>query len=455
MLTRSKRWINVLIAGALLLFACLPEGHGLTRPMLTAAGVLLASLWLWFSEALPMSISILVMIGVSVLFRLLSVEEAAQRLDINTALFILFSAAITAAVSLSSIPQRLTRWILRCSHGRSNTFIIGFGMIVTLCSSIMSSLATCAMFASLVNSMLGSRRTNLKRCLMMIIPACAGIGGFITPAGTPANLLLLSLLEKNHTPLTFAKWCVIGLPAGLIASLLFLLSILLLFRPSVDDLQQTGSECPSAASSRRDRLTFLVICFILAGWFFSSWIPGLQLWHVAGLGVAAMLLPGAALLKMRDLAHHIHWDLVITMGTIGILMGAVSDSGLTAWLSERLLSPFAKLPILIMLPCLSLLLCLIRTLVPTTTGMVTLLAPVLLDFAALTGQHPGSLLMLLGFWTASALLVVWTEPIYLLTWTRRDYSARDLFKAGSIPSLLMAFLGVWLIRALAMGILLP
>ena len=60
MFVKTKRWIGLLIAGViLLLFACLPEGAGLTRPMLTAAGLLLASLWVWISEVLPMSVSIL------------------------------------------------------------------------------------------------------------------------------------------------------------------------------------------------------------------------------------------------------------------------------------------------------------------------------------------------------------------------------------------------------------
>ena len=61
--------------------------------------------------------------------------------------------------------------------------------------------------------------------------------------------------------------------------------------------------------------------------------------------------------------------------------------------------------------------------------------------------------MLLGFWTASAMLIVWTEPIYLLTWANRNYSAKDLFKAGIIPSILMSSLGVWLIRTLTIIII--
>ena len=63
------------------------------------------------------------------------------------------------------------------------------------------------------------------------------------------------------------------------------------------------------------------------------------------------------------------------------------------------------------------------------------------------------LLMLLAFWTASAMLVVYTEPIYLLTWERKDYSALDLLRTGALPSLLMAMPGSFLLQALTLAVL--
>lgn len=77
-MTRYKRTLLKLLPVGLLilLFAFIPESDTLTRPMLTATGLLLGSLWLWLSEALPMSVSILLMIVIAILSRLLSISEA-------------------------------------------------------------------------------------------------------------------------------------------------------------------------------------------------------------------------------------------------------------------------------------------------------------------------------------------------------------------------------------------
>jgi sodium-dependent dicarboxylate transporter 2/3/5 len=300
--------------------------------------------------------------------------------------------------------------------------------------------------------MLGKKKTLLRRCMMLVIPACAGIGGFMTPAGTPANLLLLRLLEETGTPVTFLQWSLIGVPVGLLTAFLFTGSALLILRPTVKEL--TGSVGNETGSSpRRDALTAGIILLILGGWIASGWLPWLKLWHVACAGAMVMLLPGVRLLTLHALKSRINWDLVVTMATVGALMGAVSDSGLMVWIAQRLITPLSALPGWLLLPAISLAVCCIRAFIPTTTGAVTLLAPLLTGLAAAAGLPAHVLLMLLAFWTASAMLMVYTEPIFLLTWERKDYSALDLLRTGALPSLLMSMPGSFLLQALTLAVL--
>lgn len=464
MTRNGKRSLKLLCAGLLVLVSLLlPEMGGLTRAELRSAGLLLASLLLWITEAMPMSLSILLMTVAAMLLGLTTPADALARLDEGTALFVLASSGVTAAIALSGIPRRVTGWLLRISMNardgsvRAGRFVMGFGLLVALCSSIMSSLATCALFAGLVNGMLGKKKTLLRRCMMLVIPACAGIGGFMTPAGTPANLLLLRLLEETGTPVTFLQWSLIGVPVGLLTVSLFTGSALLMLRPAAKELQALadGAKAEAAGSQRRDALTAGLILLILGGWIASAWVPWLKLWHVACAGVAVMLLPGVRLLTFRELKGRINWDLVITMATVGILMGAASDSGLMAWIAQRLITPLSALPGWLLLPGIALAVCCLRAFIPTTTGAVTLLAPLLTGLAAAAGTPAHVLLMLLAFWTASAMLVVYTEPIFLLTWSQRDYSALDLLRVGVLPSLLMALPGSFLLQALTLAVLGP
>lgn len=394
-----------------------------------------------------MSVSIICIIGVVMAEGLLRPMDALMRFDWRTALFVIASSGITAAMAISTIPQRMTKWLLKLSRNRAGLFVLGFGLLVATCSSVMSSLATCALFAGMVDELLRAGKTSLRRCLMLVIPACAGIGGFMTPAGTPANLLVLSILKEQGITMRFWQWCVIGIPAGLLTALLFIGSAVLTLRPSLEELNLTAPPL-TKQQRKKDRATIGIVLLILAGWMATSWIRGIELWHIACAGVLVMLLPPVGILDLGLLRKHIHWDLVITMGTVGIAMGAIANSGLTNWVCQHMVISLSSLQPEWMLIVVSIEICCIRALIPTTTGVVMLLGPLLIELAAATGQSLSVLLMVMSFWTACALLLVYTEPIYLLTWQRKDYSAADLLKIGAIPSLLMATLGCRFIQML-------
>lgn len=426
-----------------------PGVKDLTGEAISAAGVLAAALWLWSSEALPMSVSIICIIGVVTAEGLLKPMDVVTHFDWKTALFVVASAGITAAMAISTIPQRMTKWLLKLSRDKAGTFVLGFGLLVAACSSVMSSLATCALFAGMVDELLGRQKNSLRRCLMLVIPACAGIGGFMTPAGTPANLLVLSMLKEQGITMYFWQWCVIGIPAGLITALLFICSAVLIIRPSLMELNLTLPPL-TKLQRKKDRATIGIILLILVGWMATSWIREIELWHVACAGVFVMLLPPVGILNFNLLRKYIHWDLVITMGTVGIAMGAIANSGLTNWICQHMVISLSNLQPELMLIVVSIEICCIRAFIPTTTGVVMLLGPILIEIAAATGQSVSVLLMVMSFWTACALLLVYTEPIYLLRWQRKDYSAVDLFKSGTIPSLTMATFGCWFIQKLTM-----
>lgn len=424
-----------------------PGWKNLSGETISAAGVLVAALWLWSSEALPMSVSIICIIGIAVAEGLLKPIDAVMNFDWRTALFVVASSGITAAMAISTIPQRMTKWLLRLSGDKAGIFVLGFGLLVAVCSSIMSSLATCALFAGMVDELLGKKKNSIRRCLMLVIPACAGIGGFMTPAGTPANLLVLAMLKEQGITMRFWQWCAIGIPTGLITTLLFICSAVLIIRPNLKDLNLTLPPL-TKIQRKKDHATIGIVLFILIGWIATSWIREIELWHIACAGVFVMLVPPFGILNFSLLKKYIHWDLVITMGTVGIAMGAITNSGLTNWICQHMVASLSSLRPAFILMVVSMEICCIRAFIPTTTGVVMLLGPILIELAAVTGQSVPVLLMLMSFWTACALLLVYTEPIYLLTWQRKDYSALDLLKIGAVPSLIMATFGCRFIQEL-------
>lgn len=442
----KKQLIGFILATFfVVLFALLPALGSLSKQSVSAIGIMSAALILWITEALPMSVATLLLICLLGMEGIMPYHEAMESIGAGTMMFIMASSGITVAMANSTLPQRMTSCILKRFGKHAALLVISLGLLITLCSAFMSSLATCTLFMCIINTMFPKGTGSIRRCMMLVIPACAGIGGFMSPAGTPANMLLLDYLDQNGVALSFAQWCGIGFPIGIIASLVFLMSALLVFHPTVPDHAPALVDEPL---TRKDRTTAIILILVIAGWFASSWVTWLSIGEVAILGLVVMFLPFVGMMNWKSFSDGVNWDLVITMGTVSVLMSGISRTGLIEQLANIFIWPLIDFPPFLLLCTLSLIICLIRAFIPTTTAVVTLLAPMLISIARMTGQNTTVLLMMLAFWTASALLLVYTEPIYLITYQLHDYKAGDLLKVGVIPSIVLSLFVSFLVPLL-------
>ena len=449
-----KRIIGVLSA-AITLSSCIILGIAFRaeKQVLVGIGILVSSLILWSTEALPMAITTMLMICILAFANIMTFTESVENIGVNTSLFIMASSGITIAVGNSVIPQSLTRYIISRTSGNSRRFVMCIGFIISICSAFMSSLATCALFNSILLPMLNSNKykpgnSNLGKCIMIAIPACAGIGGFMSPAGTPANILLLDILANNNVNLSFTQWCSIGFPIGLLAVGIFLLSLIIVFPPEPFVNFDQNNRDITHTLNVNDKKTIVIVCSIIILWFVSGWVSSLNTTLIAVIGLAIMFVPGIDLLDWKKFSNGVNWDLVITMGTVSVLMTGIAKTGLMKIVSTAVISQISQLPMLLSLVILSLMICVIRSFVPTTTAVVALLAPMLIEASYGLNSNTLTLLLILAFWTASALLIVYTEPIFLITYGNHYYKGKDLFKAGFIPCIVLSFVTALAIPAI-------
>lgn len=406
---------------------------------ISALGILIGCLVLWLSEALPMCISTLLMICMLPLVGLMSFSDAISSFGTNTALFIMASSGITVALSTSNIPKQITAAVLKRTEGHPKVFIVGLGFVVTMFSAFMSSLAACTLFAGIMDPVLKYNdlkpgKSSFGKAVMLVIPACAGIGGFITPAGTPANILVLQILQERGHEITFLQWSLIGVPIGLLAATIFLANVLVTLKMEKVVCSQADSE---EALTGRDHLIMIIISGIIIGWFAGSFLPGLSTTFVAVIGLIIMFVPVFDILNFKSFGSSVNWDLVLTMGSVSIIMTAISNTGLIATIAEMAFAKIAGCPELLMLILISLSICVFRAFIPTTTAVIALFGPMLLSIADMSGISSVSLLLILSFWAATALLLVYTEPIYLITYRAGYYKEKDLLAVGIIPSCIM------------------
>lgn len=453
-----KKKKGIIIAAALLLLAVsvlcslpFPDSGNAIR----AVGMLLCCLVLWITEAMPISVSALLMLALLPFLGLMDWSGVVQNFGVNTALFIMASSGITAALSVSSIPRFLANKVIQRCASRPALLVTGIALLVALFSAFVSSLATCALFSSMISDMLRQvkiepRKTNLGKDLMLVIPACAGIGGFMSPAGTPANILVMDMLGKEGVHISFLQWCAIGFPVGIFATLLFALSVILVFRPERNAAQIQQEK---VRFTKKDIAVAVIVLVVVAGWFLGSFVPLLNPTVVALIGLAALFMTPLDLMDMPRFSKGVNWDLVLAMGSVSVLMTAVADTGLLSQAAQALFSNTQALPPLVLLMLISLVICVFRAVIPTTTAVIALFAPMLLSIATASGLSVATLLLIASFWAASALLLIYTEPIYLIAYQKGYFTQKDLLRCGALPSLLLCAAATFGIDALARVVL--
>ena len=403
-----------------------------------AIGLLISGLILWISEALPMSIATLTLVFLMPFLGLMDYNDIIENFGLGTSLFIMASSGITVAIASSNIPNNITAFVFKKSQNHPRLLVFTLGMAITIFSGFVSSLATCTLFASLVTTTLKKadikpQESNLGKALMLIIPACAGIGGFISPAGTPANILVIDILKTSGIDISFGKWFLIGAPISLLMSTIFLLSVIIVVKP--EKIQLLSDSIPTKLE-KKDFTILSVIVFVVLGWFMSSIMPILTTTGVAILGLSVLFVPKLDILNLRNFSRGVNWDLVFTMGSVSVLMTGISETGIITEIIESIFSSIMGAPDILILISVSLVICVIRAFIPTTTAVVALIAPMLVGIANITTLEFAPMLMVVAFWAATALLLVHTEPIYLITYKDGFYKQKDLLYTGIIPSLL-------------------
>ena len=155
----SRKKTIGLLSAAVTLFSCIMLGivfHA-EKQIIMGMGILVSSLILWSTEALPMAITTMLMICILEFANIMTFTESVENIGVNTSLFIMASSGITIAVGSSVIPQSLTKYIITSSSGNPRRFVLYVGFIISICSAFMSSLATCALFNSILLPMLKNK----------------------------------------------------------------------------------------------------------------------------------------------------------------------------------------------------------------------------------------------------------------------------------------------------------
>lgn len=373
------------LAAGLLAFALLAAVdsplHHITwgsRPALAAGGAALMAIW-WLTEAVPIYWTAcvpLLLFPATRVFGATLAENVAPvvRAYLDPYIFLFAGGmAIAAAMQQWDLHRRIALGIMD-RIGSAPLRLLGGCLVATAFISLwISNTATATMMMPIgmaliaqIEDQLGGRRlAHYGMAIMLSIAYGANVGGIGTKIGTAPNAQFSGFMERLGTDISFLQFMAVGLPF-VVAFLPVVLAMLWRIGRRDGLAGEVGAEVIAGELARLgrvkrpERVVLGVFLAAAALWIAGKWLtaalaPRVTLFtltsaHVEGgtAMLAAFVLlawrmrpaPGRPRQQVLGLPalRRVPWETLLLLGGGFAMAAAIQQSGLSAWMSQRLLA---------------------------------------------------------------------------------------------------------------------
>lgn len=435
------KWVWIAVAIVLVLIG---QFGPLWSPDLSRAGqsaimVLIASVVLWGTEALPLPITSLVMVAMCGFLSIAPYNTIWAATFTGSLWMFVGIFGFTTFLAVSTFPQRLIAKMVRACKGNINLVILGFMVICCVISVCMSNIALTAIMMGFAESLLRAAdaekgKSNLGRCLTIAIPFAVMFGGCLLPSGTPINVVVLGILNSTvGVDITFLQWfgfMIIPVVLSLVSCWFILIKM---YKPEPLTEEQTKRFLNEVDSlppmDFKEKFNIGVLLVALACWILSSWFPILNTTFVALVALGLLFLPGTSMISMKDYRQSSPWDILLMMASINGIVAAMSAAGSVAWIVNGLLGVTSGMSFLVLFLVVSVVLAIIHNFFPSGPGLAALVAaPVFGLVGAVSGNYTATALMV-AVWCALCFLVP-LDSVLLVSYAGGYYKFDEMMKGG-------------------------
>lgn len=444
MISRQK---SGLVLGPLLfLFILLSEPEGLSwEAKSIAAGTAWIACW-WLTEAIPIPATSLLPIILFPLLGALEVGKVTAEYG-NQIIFLLIGGFFIAiAMEKWGLHIRIALLIVRTIGTSPRKTIAGFMAATAFISGWISNTATTMMMVPIAMAVISRAKVGLDKnfntAIMLSIAYSASIGGIATLIGTTPNLIFAGIYRTFYgREITFLQWASFGFPlAFFILVLCWAYLVYVAYPPRIKVLgygieEEVARLGKITSQEKKVLAVFLLVAFLwITRVVWGRYLPMATDSGIAILGAFLLFLvpsgKGKSLLEWKD-ALRLPWDVVLLLGGGLAIAKGFTETGLEAWIAQKLLFLEGMPTIAIILAVVTLTIFL--TEITSNTATATILLPVTASLAAVLGMEPFGLMIAAAIASSLAfMLPVATPPNAII------------FGTGHVTIPQMARAGLWM-----------
>jgi sodium-dependent dicarboxylate transporter 2/3/5 len=354
---------------------------------------------LWMTQALPLSVTALLVPLLAVLAGLMDLRTALASFAHPIIFLFLGGFALAAALQQQGLDRRLALGVLRLAAGRRTRAVALLFGLTALLSMWISNTATAAMMLPLALGLLADDDGPRERAFVLLgVAYSASIGGIGTLVGSPPNAIAAA-----QAGIGFAEWLRIGVPLVLLMLPLMAGVLFLVLRPRLaaagapvrpDRPDRPGLPASPEAGgplTRPQRITVAVFGLAAAGWIGAAPLGralGISADVDSAVAVAAVIaLVAGGAIGWPEIERRTHWGVLLLFGGGLALSAVMAASGASQFLAGALTDALHGAPTVLLLLGVVAFVVFLTELV-SNTASAALLVPIFLGVAAALGLPP-------------------------------------------------------------------
>lgn len=342
-----------------------------------------------------------------------------------------------------NLDKNITSLLLRPFGEKPVFIVLGLMLVTAALSAFMSNTATTAMMMTVAIpiAMQVSRDDKFRIMLILSIPFAAGIGGMVTPIGTPPNAIVIANLQQQGIDIAFGTWTMLMFPLSALLLVATWGALQVLFPPAIKrftlELTSSFDKSPKA-----------IILYVLFGITVLLWITesshGIPNAIVAFIPITGLAVTNV--LKIEDI-RSLPWE-VLWLVAGGIALGlSMEDTGLAQWLVAGIgWEKFPQIGLLLVLGLVAL----TMSIFLSNTVTATLLIPLAMSLGGAGAGGDGISVvissLIIGAACNMAMILPISTPPNAIAMSSGFIKTVDMIKAGT----LLAIVGMVIALVLAL-----
>lgn len=299
-----------------------------------AVGVFLLVMAAIISEKVHRSVAALAGAVVLLLTHVLTIETAADYVDLNTIGVLVGMMLFVAVVKSSGLFEYIAIWSAKLTRGQPMAILAVFAVITAVLSAFLDNVTTVLLIGPMTIAITQILEVNPVPFLLSQIMA-SNIGGTATLIGDPPNIMI-----GSAAGLSFADFIVNTGPVVLIILTVVVAIFFLMYRGNLhvesENMEKvlTLDEKLTIKDASLLRKSVIMIVLVVVGFIFHAQL-GIESATVALTAAGVMLLIGGQ--DAEDVILGVEWSTILFFIGLFVVVGGLNSTGVIAMLANGML----------------------------------------------------------------------------------------------------------------------